>query len=293
MKRKFTTFFVLFSLALTAAADIQAPKSITLQSGDVMIRLDKNKCFTINRIEFQNRQLGVDSLGAQYGTVFNIASLKGPVGSGHQETGNREHVKSLKINVDGKPADFLKANKFTGKNIRVEKVSTFCDFTAKSTITLAGRTLIETVESTCSKTTKLSHLYHFMHPWKTTFTEMFYTETDGKEKRYTFKSDNKFTFYRFVPAIALYNPASGDAVVTVTARDKNAGQHSLYRLVWDRKAYRKDYIADFFKKDYPAGRKAYYSVTTRFFNQKDPAAWINDAKAVIKELTKTQNNNKK
>ena len=95
------------TLLLSAAfallpAFAELPQSITVESGNVRIRLDARKRWNINRIEWKNSLCGVDTPGAHYGAVYRPADSRFPIGTGHDESGVGEKLLSLKIFSDGR-----------------------------------------------------------------------------------------------------------------------------------------------------------------------------------------------
>ena len=97
---KKTLFFLCFLAAIAAFADL--PQSITLESGNVRIRLDGKKRWNVNKIEWKNRLFGIDTPGAHYGTAYQPQNSKFFIGSGHDESGVGEKLVSLKISADDK-----------------------------------------------------------------------------------------------------------------------------------------------------------------------------------------------
>lgn len=273
-------------LVMLMAAGIQAaailPQSVTLESGNLKVRLDSRKFCFMNRIEWNNKIFCVDNSGSHYGTVFNIVGAKGFVGSGHIETGHKEQVESLTIMVDGKPVDYLKADAFKGEKIQVVKISQMRDFLVKYELTLADNQIAERSEITSNSDVELNKMYHFMHPWSTAFTDLFYRKANGGEETFEFRTDDKFPLREDAPTVAWYNRKTGDGVVTVVFPGE--GQKNRIRLVWDTKRYRKDYIVDFRNSTFPKGHKAVYAVKTAFFSQPDAEKWIADAKAIAIQL---------
>jgi len=276
---------LIFAAIAAAVRLLAAPQSIQLESGDLKIRLDSAKAWTISGIVFQGYPVGVDTV-TNYGTVVNIAGTNGFVGSGHKETGFKEEVESLKLFVDGVEADLTKTDSFKGKNIRIEKLSRLRDFTLKSEIVIAGNRIHESAEITSATEVKLANMYHFMHSWTPEFKELFVAEPGGEEKTYIFKGDDKWPVYRPVPAAAWFNPDVGIGVATLVL--PGSGQHAPLRFVWDRTVYRKDYVVDFTNAVFPAGRKASYAVATGFFRKPQGGTWIEAAKNTWKALKANQ-----
>ena len=263
-------------------AAVELPRTVTLESGTLKVRLDSRKFCFMNRIEWKGELICVDNPGSHYGTVFNIAGARGFVGSGHTETGYKEEVQSLKILIDGKPVDYLKENTFRGQKIRLNKISKMRDFLVSYELTLANDQIHERVEVTSSADVKLNKMYHFMHPWSTAFTDLYYRRANGAEVFFEFKTDNKFPLREDAPVAAWYNRKDGRGVVTLVFPGE--GQKRRIRYVWDTKRYRKDYIVDFVNSTFPKGHKAVYSVKTAFFQQPDSSRWVNDARTLAGQL---------
>ena len=141
---KKTLFFLLVLAMISGSAE--PPQSITLESGNVRIRLDAKKRWNINRIEWKNQLLGIDSPGAHYGIVYKPADGKYPIGTGHTESGIGEEVISLKIFADGKEVTPEEKKTISGKMIRIEKISRIADFSARSSTILENDILRETAE---------------------------------------------------------------------------------------------------------------------------------------------------
>ena len=230
MKKNWALILMFFWM-LGSHAAVELPQSVTLESGTLKVRLDSRKYCFMNRIEWKNRLVCIDHPGAHYGTVFNIAGTQGFVGSGHTETGYKEEVQSLKILIDGKSVDYLKENTFKGRDIRVNKISKVRDFLVTYELTLANDQIYERVEVTSSADVKLNMMYHFMHPWSTAFTDLYYRRANGTEKTFEFKTDNNFPLYEDAPVAAWYNRNTGEGVVTLVFPGK--GQKQRVRYIWD------------------------------------------------------------
>ena len=274
--KKLTMLACLFA-AVTSYAAI--PQSITIESGNVRVRLDGKKRWNINKIEWKNRLFGIDEGGAHYGTAFQPQGSKFFIGSGHDESGVGEKFISLKIIVDGKEITPVEKNVIKGKKVRVEKISEITTLKVKSTFTIENDVLLETTELTAATPVKINFLYFFMHPWSTRFNKFHTIKTDGSKLDITFKSDNSFPNRDVGPAAAWYDTKSGLGVVSVIRNIK--GQKKPMRFLWDRTSYRKDYLCDYAHSTFPAGNIVIYECKTRFFQQLDPKKWIADAEKLF------------
>ena len=278
---KKTLFFLLVLAMISGSAE--PPHSITLESGNVRIRLDAKKRWNVNRIEWKNQLLGVDSPGAHYGIVYKPADGKYPIGTGHTESGIGEEVISLKIFADGKEVTPSEKQTVKGNKIRIEKISRIADFAARSSTVLENDILRETAEVSAEKDVKVDHIYFIMHPWSPRFDQFHAVFADGKKIDVTFKSDNSFPSRKFVPSSAWYETKTGLGAVTFIRNIE--GRKSPMRFLWDRKNYRKDYLCDYYRSTFPAGKKVIYEAVTGFFRQPDAGKWTADAESMMENLS--------
>lgn len=276
------TLFFLLTLAMISGS-AEPPQSITLESGSVRIRLDAKKRWNVNRIEWKNQQLGVDTPGAHYGIVYKPAGARYPIGTGHDESGFGEEVISLKIFADGKEVTPKEKQIISGNKIRIEKVSRIADFSARSSTVIENGILRETAEVSAEKDVNLDHIYFIMHPWSTRFDKFHAVFANGKKLDVTFKSDNSFPNRKFVPSAAWYETATGLGAVTFIRNIE--GRKSPMRFLWDRKNYRKDYLCDYYRSTFPAGKKVIYEAVTGFFRQPDAEKWTAEAESMMENLS--------
>jgi len=279
------TLLFLCSLVMLSASAVP-PESITLESGCIRIRLDAKKRWNINRIEWKNRLLGVDTPGAHYGIVYKPLGGKYPIGTGHDESGVGEELNSLKIFVDGKEVTPSENQVIGGKMIRIEKVSRIADFSAKSTTIIENDILRERAEVSAENDVKVDHIYFIMHPWSTRFDRFHAALANGKKLDVKFKSNNSFPNRKFVPSAAWYETATG--ICTVTFIRNIEGKKSPMRFLWDRKNYRKDYLCDYYRSNFPAGKKVIYEAVTGFFQQPDNGKWTAEAETMMEKLSQIQ-----
>ncbi len=263
----------LLPLAAFALTPEQLPDSIPIAAGKTVLRLDKAKRWNINRIDYANHKMCLDSPGAHYGTVFSYADKEGFCGSGHVETGHAEEVRSITILQDGREvtAEELRNGPVMGRKIEFAKFAQMRDFSILYRFTLCNDVLEESVEVTADKDVRLHLMYHFMHPWRVEFTEMLALDANGKEVAYVFKGDGAFALKgKACPLVAWFDARGGRGVATRFLAGVN--HHGVARMVWDRGIYRKDYFVDYRDCTFPKGTTAAYRVQTGFFQGK-PETW--------------------
>ncbi|MBR4664301.1 MAG: hypothetical protein IKO93_10545 [Lentisphaeria bacterium] len=271
---------VLFFMVCVLFADI--PQSITLESGNIRIRLDGRKCWNMNRIEWNNHLLGVDEKGAHYGIAYQPQDSRFFIGSGHGESGETEKLISLEIFADGEknvPAENVIVK---GSKIRTDKVSAITDLLVKTRIVIENDVIFETAEISAVKPVKINYLYFFMHPWTTRFDKFHAVFANGKKLDVTFRSDNRFPNRIFVPSAAWYDTRSGFGAATVIRNLK--GKKAPRRFLWDRTNYRKDYLCDFAHSILEPGTVVVYECRTGFSKQPDNSKWTADAEKLFGKL---------
>ena len=285
--KKFLLFLIMLAgCCLSAQKAISLPGSITLESGNVLIRLDAKKRWNINRIEWKKHLLGVDFPGAHYGIVYKRLGSKFAIGTGHDESGTGEDMISLKIFADHKEITPEENKVIRGNIIRIEKVSRIADLSARSITVIEKDILRETASVFAEKAVKLDHIYFIMHPWSTRFDKYYVVYPDGRKKESAFKSDNSFPNRKFAPFMAWYETKSGLGAVTFIRNIK--GAKFSQRYLWDRRNYRKDYLCDYYRTTFPAGKEVVYEAVTGFFQQPEHAKWTEDAENCMKSLSQIQ-----
>jgi len=273
-------------LLLTAAFTVisafaELPQSITVESGNIRIRLDAKKRWNINRIEWKNTLCGVDTPGAHYGAVYRPIDSRFPIGTGHDESGVGEKLLSLKIYADGK--EFIPSDKvIRGNQIKIERISDIADLSSQTTAIIENDVIREKTQITAKKTVKLDHLYVFMHPWSPRFDRFRAVGADGETLDVTFKSDNSFPNRKFVPSAAWYDSKTGIGVATFIRNIE--GKKAPMRYQWDRRSYRKDYLCDYYHAEFPAGQTVAWEAVTGFFQQSPGGRWGADADLLLKKL---------
>jgi len=277
--KKIFVLLALLSFSVLFAVDL--PRSISAKCGNVELRFDARKFWNINSIIYKGEHMTTDFTGSHYGMTYTVPGLKGFIGSGHTETGVSEVVKSLRFVIDGKetvPAEKLPE----GKTLHMEKHSIIGNFDVIYTLIVKDDVIKEITRIKVLKTTTLSVIYCFMHPWVTDF-DPFYA-FGGKEPEIRQNMDSKDRWYmghKNYPVIALFNSKTGSAVASeVWFNTPNDPSFHTGRILRDCSVYRKDYFVPFCNTTLVKGFKAEVAAETRFFKTTSDN-FIKDAEKVF------------
>lgn len=255
--------YCLFLLFLAVTCIAAPPSSVTLESGNIRLRLDEKKRWNINRIEFCGERLGKDSPYAHYGMTCRPADFKYAVGSGHEESGFGEQVISIKFYAGNKEVFPEKGVTIHGTKLKVEKISKILTLDVKYNIVLDNDKIYESIEAVSNKDMKLHHLYFFMHPWEPRFSELYISNSARSIRTIPFKSNQKFVNRKFVRTATFFDKKSGIGAITTYRNIK--GEKKMMRLIWDRPQYRKDYLCDYFMSVLPKNHVIAYEAETSFY----------------------------
>ena len=117
-------FFIAATTAATVPAtaaspgDRERPASVTATIGNVTVRIDGPKLWTLSRIEYKGTILGVED--SAYGTVINIKDV-GFIGTAHKEV-EPEDVTELDFFLNSRAHPFSNTD-VRGESFRVERRS--------------------------------------------------------------------------------------------------------------------------------------------------------------------------
>jgi hypothetical protein len=245
------------------AIDIKSvPASITVQSGELLVRFDKRKFWTMNRIEFQNKLLGLDGKSSHYGTVFNFPGV-GFIGTGHTEN-ESEQLVALEFYVNDKQLKQLPADgKLKAGSFKLVRSSRVRGFMIINIIRIRYNRIEEDVIIEADKTATLSLIYNFMHPWVPTMSDYLAKTTNGKIVSGSFSTSKKFVIKKAIEWVAVYQASSGLGAVSKITETPDKG--GAVAMLWDQAPYRKFYLKSFVKQTFRKNYKATYRMVTGFF----------------------------
>jgi hypothetical protein len=248
--------------------------------GNVEVRFDRRKAWSLNRIDFKGVRLGIDASGAHYGTVFNFPGV-GFIGSGHTEN-ETEAVARVQFLADGQAVSVEKDAEFVAAEFRMVRASRVRDFALENMIEVKDDRVREQVTVRTDKDVPLSLVYHFMHPWTVTATEFLAGGAGKPEVGGVFADTKGFHVKQDLDWVAEYDAPSGKGLVSRLLRKPETGGATM--LLWDvPNTYRKFYLRCFTGQTVPAGFAGTYEMITGFF-EADPATWKDAARQLAAAL---------
>jgi len=275
---------ILFVMAISPVyADAEIPASIAVRCGNLLVRFDGAKFWTLNRIEYKGTLLGLDYPGSHYGSVVNFPGV-GFIGSGHRENED-EKVIALRCFVDGRPAapEAVPGNDPV-KTFRMGRETAIRDLSFVNTVELRDDRIYETVELKSEKEQPVSFIYNFMHPWTLSATSFLAGTDEGKELKGAFTGSEKFVVEEPMDWIAVYDPSSGKGGVSRLLAKPQVGGAEM--LLWDvGRLYRKFYLRSFSTEGQPipAGFRGEYKLVTGFFEAGEEG-WEQSARKLADDL---------
>lgn len=250
---------------------------ITLQSGELALRIQPSRAWTFDEIRFKGDL--VNNPGAFSGLVFNFGAGKF-VGSGHHEGGSEE-VRAVQLIVDGQPADFMHGGAFKG-DVTLTKESNLAGADLKSVLHLKDGALECEQTLTPRADIPLEQVYAFMFSWTTQTTEWMALTTKDKLREGDFSNpEKKWELTDNVQWTSIYNSAYKVAAVTVfpPGSQQGAGVRHGY---WNEKAYHKQYYQPISKATLEKG-KTYRWQAKLFFVPAEAAQWKESVKEAVKK----------
>lgn len=249
------------------------PSSVTASIGDVLVRIDGPKLWTLSRIEYKGTLLAVED--SAYGTVVTF-----PVGKhlgtahfldvpGHPGEVEKENVTDLRFYLDGKLLQGLSDTvSVTGKSFRVERISKIRTFDLDSVLDVHDGVLMQSAHLRAPVAVQLQMSYPLMYAWTPTATEYVFGSEDGSEKA------GKFNTATTKPSeglektarwMAVYDVPSGKGAVTLLA-EKPQGEDGWFQYTDAPGIYRKLRLMSFVDRTVPAGFDGTFRMVTGFFS---------------------------
>lgn len=142
-------------------------KSITVRCGEVTLMLRQKSQWTPGRIDFRSTPMTTEQ--SAYGTVLMFPEI-GFIGTGHLEN-EPEELKRLTFVLDGEEIAEPGAE-LNGESFRFIRESRIRDFRLKCDFEIKDNQLIETTTLAADKAVPLKLLYHFMHAWKPSMSDL-------------------------------------------------------------------------------------------------------------------------
>lgn len=219
-----------------AAPDASWPRSVTVECGELTVRLESRSFWTLYRVEFQGKLLGEDQYGSHYGNVFRFHKY-GFVGSGHVEN-EEEKLLELTPFVDGKLAG-IPGERVKCERLKLVRKSLVRNLEVDSEIEIDGRSIVERTQVTARSEAKLDHAFFAMYPWVTAFSD--YAILNPAATTGSFTDSKEFRVSAPARQVAIYSRSLECGVLTEVLEAENLAP------------WREDYW------DYPARYRKHYS----------------------------------
>ena len=258
--------------------------AVNISCGDILVRIDGPKMWTLSRIEYQGVLLGIED--SAYGTTLKFPGI-GFIGSEHKldRPDGCEEVKSLDFYLDDKricsPDNTLRGARFT-----LQKTSRILDVTIKNTTQIHDNRIYESATVQTTRDVTLEVAYHFMHAWTPTVKAFLACSSDGPENQVEFEQAEggkpQQHIVKNADWIAFYDAPSGKGVVSKLLQAPDVGGADAL-IVDAPNVYRKCYLMCFNNKTIPAGFNGTYRMMTGFF-EAAPTNWLSAAQTLASEL---------
>ena len=259
-----------------ASAKIARPEKLTATIGDVLIRIDGPKLWTLSGIDFQNSQIAVQD--SAYGSVMNISGV-GILGSAHfldvpGKPGEveKEQVSLVQFFLDERPVmEITPTMNLTGKSFRMNRESKIRAVQLNSSVTLRDGVLIETVRIRTAEAVDLRVSYPLMYAWSPAMSAYLFGDDKGIQKRGDFLTEPAKPTEGLEKSsrwMAVYDAkAKKGAVLSVTQRP--ATEETWLQFTDAPGIYRKLRLMIFSEKTMPAGFDGTFQVAVGFFTATD------------------------
>jgi len=256
------------------------PISVTATIGDVLIRIDGPKLWTISRIEYKDTIFGIED--SAYGTVVNILNV-GFIGTAHKEV-ETENVTRLKFFLDDELMQSPNAE-IRGERFKVERTSRIRSFYLDSELEVRDNRLYQSVRLRTADSVDMKVIYPFMYAWTPTATAYLFGADDGTRVEGKFQGESakqEQLSQANMNWLAVYDRPTGKGVVSRLLAQPKVGDTSML-IVDSPGVYRKYYIMSFSDEKVPAEFDGTYRIVTGFFTSEE-ATWKTEANKMAEAL---------
>jgi hypothetical protein len=280
------------------ATGLQRPESLTVGVGDVVIRIDGTKMWTLSRIDYRKAAMTVEESAS--GTVFTIRGV-GTLGSAHfldvpDKPGEveKEDVTRLQFFLDDRPVTGLSPKmSLHGQSFRMERRSRIRAIDVESSMSLREGVLIESVRVRTDTAVDLRIAAAMMHGWTPTMTDYLFGDDRGILNRGKFLPEtSKPTEGGDKQArwMAVYDAPGGRGAVSYVVKQPS-GADTWLQFTDAPKVYRKTRLLFFPEQVMPAGFDGSFQTATSFFSategEWEARAW--QLATELKSLAETMN----
>lgn len=263
------------------------PASLTAAIGDVLVRIDGPKLWTLSRIEWRGTLLAVED--SAYGTCFNIQNV-GNIGTGHRDI-ESENVTELRFLVDGRPLESISATmNVHGNRFQMERKSRIRSFALDSELDVRNDVIIQSVRITNDRPVELKVLYPLMYAWTPSASAYIFGCDDGHEVDGQFleeaQTKAKYTVQRGIKWAAIYDAVTRKGSVSYVLAMPDTGD-GRFLLSDAPGVYRKLYLMCFTDAVVPAGFDGTYRIVNGFFSVGKEGDWKVKARERARELQRS------
>lgn len=272
------------------SSDLQRPESLTVGVGDLVVRIDGPKMWTLSRIDYQKTVMAIED--SAYGAIFTIRDV-GTLGSAHfldvpNKPGQveKENVTRLQFFLDDRLVTELAPKmSLQGKSFRLERRSKIRAIDVESSLSLRDGVLIESARVRSEVAVDLRIGGAMMYAWTPTATVYLFGDDQGIRSRGTFLPDAaKATEGGDKAArwMAVYDAPSGKGAVSyIVKQPPKAG--TWLQFTDAPKVYRKMRVLFFPEQVMPAGFDGTFQTATGFFTVTE-SEWETKAQQLATEL---------
>jgi hypothetical protein len=259
-----------------ASAKIERPEKLTVTIGDVLIRIDEPKLWTLSGIDYLKLPIAVQE--SAYGSVINIKGV-GFLGSAHfldvpGKPGEieKEQVSLVEFFLDGRPIrEITPTMTVSGKSFHMDRESKIRTVQLKSSVVLRDGVLIESVRMRTTEAIDLKVSYPLMYAWSPEMSAYLFGNDSGVQRRGVFVGETaKATegLEKTSRWMAVYNAKEKQGAVLYVL------QHPAKEDVWLQFTdapgiYRKLRLMSFSEKTMPAGFDGTFQTAVGFFTATD------------------------
>ena len=254
------------------SVDIQRPESLTLVQGEVLIRIDGSKMWTLSGIDYQKNVIAVQD--SAYGSILTIRDV-GTLGSAHfldvpNKPGEveKENVTHVQFFLDDQLVkDIAPTMNVTGDSFRMERRSVIRSVNLESSLSLRDGVLIESARMRTDAAVDLRIAGGMMYAWTPTASVYLFGDDNGIRNRGTFLNEPAKPTEggdKSARWMAVYDPHRGAGAVCYVVKQPPTADAWL-QFTDAPGVYRKLRLLGFPEKIMPAGFDGTFQTATGFF----------------------------
>lgn len=269
---------------------LSRPESLTVTVGEMAIRIDGPKLWTLSRIDYRKNVMAIED--SAYGSIFTIRDV-GTLGSAHfldvpGKPGEveKEDVMELKFFLDDQPVtEYSPKMTLSGQSFRMNRRSKIRSIDVDTNIRLKDGVLIESARVRSEVAVDLRIAGAMMYAWTPTSSAYLFGDDEGIRSRGTFLPENAKPTEGGDKAarwMAVYDPVSGQGSVSYVIQ-QSPGADAWIQFTDAPGVYRKMRLLYFPEQIMPAGFDGTFETATAFFATQE-SEWETKATQLAGEL---------